>query len=86
MATPHAVLPRGTRIAVARAGTIEQILLGPAATDDGSQNLAEALRTAMGVCGVRTIREMHGVELVIAPTLASEGKGLQFSQKVGQGR
>jgi IMP dehydrogenase len=86
MATPHAALPRGTRVKVARTGTIEQILLGPAAADDGSQNLAEALRTAMGMCGARTIHEMHGVELIIAPTLASEGKGLQFSQKVGQGR
>lgn len=86
MATPHAALPRGTRVKVTRTGTLEQILLGPAATDDGSQNLAEALRTAMGMCGARTIAEMHGVELIIAPTLASEGKGLQFSQKVGQGR
>ena len=86
MATPHAALPRGTRVKVTRTGTLEQILLGPAATDDGSQNLAEALRTAMGMCGARTIAEMHGAELIIAPTLASEGKGLQFSQKVGQGR
>ena len=86
MATPHAALPRGTRVKVTCTGTLEQILLGPAATDDGSQNLAEALRTAMGMCGARTIAEMHGAELIIAPMLASEGKGLQFSQKVGQGR
>jgi IMP dehydrogenase len=86
MATPHAALPRGTRIRVASTGTLEQILLGPAVTDDGSQNLAEALRTAMGMCGARTIREMHTAEVIIAPTLASEGKALQFSQKVGQGR
>lgn len=86
MATPHAALPRGTRIRVARSGTLEQILLGPAVTDDGSQNLAEALRTAMGMCGARTIREMHAAEVIIAPTLASEGKAMQFSQKVGQGR
>jgi len=86
MATPHAALPRGTRIRVSPTGTLEQILLGPAVTDDGSQNLAEALRTAMGMCGARTIREMHAAEVIIAPTLASEGKALQFSQKVGQGR
>ena len=86
MATPHAALPRGTRIKVSPTGTLEQILLGPAVTDDGSQNLAEALRTAMGMCGARTIREMHAAEVIIAPTLASEGKALQFSQKVGQGR
>jgi IMP dehydrogenase len=86
MATPHAALPRGTRIRVPRTGTIEQILLGPAVADDGSQNLAEALRTAMGMCGARTIAEMHRVEVIVAPTLASEGKALQFAQKVGQGR
>lgn len=86
MAAPHAALPRGTRVKVSRTGTLQQILLGPASTDDGSQNLAEALRTAMGMCGARTIREMHAAEVIIAPTLASEGKALQFSQKVGQGR
>ncbi len=86
MATPHAALPRGTRVKVTRTGTLEQILLGPASTDDGSQNLAEALRTAMGLCGARTIAEMHQAEIIIAPTLGSEGKSLQFSQKVGQGR
>lgn len=86
MATPHAALPRGTRVKVAPTGTLEQILLGPATADDGSQNLAEALRTAMGLCGARTIAAMHRAEIVIAPQLASEGKALQFSQKVGQGR
>jgi IMP dehydrogenase len=86
MATPHAALPRGTRIKVTPTGTLRQILLGPAAVDDGSHNLAEALRTAMGMCGAATIREMHRAEIVIAPTLASEGKSVQFSQKVGQGR
>ena len=86
MATPHAALPRGTRVRVTPTGTLEQILLGPASADDGSQNLAEALRTAMGMCGARTIREMHAAEVIIAPALASEGKALQFSQRVGQGR
>ncbi len=86
MATPHAALPRGTRIKVAPTGTLKQILLGPAETDDGSQNLVEALRTAMGMCGARSIQEMHRAEVVIAPTLGSEGKSLQFAQKVGQGR
>jgi IMP dehydrogenase len=86
MATPHAALPRGTRIKVGVAATLEQILLGPAETDDGSQNLAEALRTAMGMCGARTIQQMHQTEVIIAPTVASEGKALQFAQKVGQGR
>ncbi len=86
MATPHAALPRGTRIRAGTTGSLRQILLGPASVDDGSHNMAEALRTAMGMCGAATIREMHTAEIVIAPQLASEGKAAQLSQKVGQGR
>lgn len=86
MAAPHAALPRGTRVRVGTTGTLRQILLGPAAVDDGSQNLAEALRTAMGMCGARTIREMHRAEIIIAPSILTEGKALQFAQRVGQGR
>ncbi|MDR5682959.1 MAG: GuaB3 family IMP dehydrogenase-related protein [Armatimonadota bacterium] len=86
MATSHAALPRGTRVRVGTTGTLRQILLGPAATDDGSQNLVEALRTAMGICGARTIREMHRAQIVLAPALATEGKAAQFAQGVGQGR
>jgi IMP dehydrogenase len=86
MATPHSALPRGTRIRVGTSGTLKQILLGPAAVDDGSHNLAEALRTAMGMCGAQTLRDMHTAEIVIAPQLGVEGKAAQLSQKVGQGR
>ncbi|MDR7415194.1 MAG: GuaB3 family IMP dehydrogenase-related protein [Armatimonadota bacterium] len=86
MATPHPALPRGTRIHVGTTGTLRQILLGPAQVDDGTQNLVEALRTAMGMCGAATIREMHRVEVVLAPALATEGKAVQFAQRVGQGR
>lgn len=86
MATPHTALPRGTRIRVGTTGTLRQILLGPAATDDGTQNLIEALRTAMGMCGARTIRQMHHARIILAPALATEGKAAQFAQGVGQGR
>jgi len=86
MATPHAALPRGTRIWVGTTGTLRQILFGPAQVDDGSQNLVEALRTAMAMCGARTLREMHRVEIVLAPALLTEGKAAQFAQRVGQGR
>jgi len=86
MAAPHAALPRGTRIRVGVGGTLEQILLGPAVVDDGSQNLAGALRTAMGLCGAADLRSMHEVEIILAPAIATEGKRLQFAQQVGQGR
>ncbi|HKV45091.1 MAG TPA: GuaB3 family IMP dehydrogenase-related protein [bacterium] len=86
MATPHAALPRGTRIRVGTTGTLRDILFGPARVDDGSQNLVEALRTAMGMCGARTLRQMQQAEIIIAPALSTEGKTLQIAQRVGQGR
>lgn len=86
MATPHAALPRGTRIAVGTTGALRDIVFGPARVDDGSQNLVEALRTAMGMCGARTIRQMQQTEIIIAPALVTEGKTIQFAQRVGQGR
>ncbi len=80
MSHPHPALPRGTRIKVGTTGTLEQILFGPTSVTDGSQNLIGALRTAMGVCGVLNIQEMHQVEMVIAPAITTEGKSWQISQ------
>src|SRR5437588_6106303 len=86
MATPHAALPRGTRVRVGTTGTLRDILLGPARVDDGSQNLVEALRTAMGMCGARTLRQLQQAEIIIAPSVSTEGKTFQIAQRVGQGR
>jgi len=80
MSHPHPALPRGTRIKVGTTGTLEQILFGPTSVTDGSQNLIGALRTALGVCGVLNIQEMHKVEMVIAPAITTEGKSWQMSQ------
>jgi len=80
MSHPHLALPRGTRIKVGSTGTLEQILFGPASVTDGSQNLVGAIRTAMGICGVSTIQEMHKVEMIIAPSIITEGKSWQLSQ------
>ena len=86
MATPHANLPRGTRIHVGTTGTLEEILLGPAKLDDGSQNLVGALMTSMGNLGVRNIREMQLTDIIIAPSIKTEGKIMQRVQKVGMGK
>ncbi|MFC1994392.1 GuaB3 family IMP dehydrogenase-related protein [Chloroflexota bacterium] len=80
MATSHAVLPRGTRIKVGVKGTLQQTLFGPTSVTDGTQNLIGALRTSMGVCGATNIREMQQAELVIAPSIKTEGKLYQFVQ------
>jgi IMP dehydrogenase len=86
MATPHSNLPRGTRIRVGVVGTLEQILTGPAFTDDGTMNLIGALRTCMGSVGARTIRELQMTELIIAPAIKTEGKIFQKAQRVGMGK
>src|SRR6266850_185774 len=86
MATPHANLPRGTRIRVGIAGTLEQILFGPAFTEDGTLNLVGAIRTCMGSVGARTVRELQQTELIIAPTIKTEGKVFQQAQKLGRPR
>ncbi len=86
MATSHANLPRGTRIKVGTTGTLKEILFGPAKVDDGSQNLIGALRTSMGSLGAANIKEMHDVEIIIAPSIQTEGKVFQVGQRVGMGK
>jgi len=86
MATPHSNLPRGTRIRVGVTGTLEEILFGPAKVDDGSQNLMGALQTSMGSVGVKNIKEMQKTEIIIAPSIQTEGKVFQAAQRVGMGK
>lgn len=86
MATPHANLPRGTRVKVGTSGTLEEIMFGPAKLDDGSQNLIGALRTCMGSVGAMNIRELQRVELCIAPAIKTEGKVFQAAQKIGMAK
>ncbi|MCY7331802.1 MAG: GuaB3 family IMP dehydrogenase-related protein [Pseudanabaena sp. CAN_BIN31] len=86
MATPSPVLPRGTRIRVGTTGSLEQILRGPAGLDDGTHNLLGALKTSMGTLGAANLREMQQVEVVIAPSLLTEGKVYQKAQQLGMGK
>lgn len=86
MAYPHSSLPRGTRIYVGTTGSVEEILFGPATTDDGSQNLMGALMTCMGTVGARTIKEFQMAEIIIAPSIQTEGKLFQQVQRVGMAR
>jgi IMP dehydrogenase len=78
MAAPSPVLPRGTRIKVGTIGSLDQILNGPSHVTDGTQNLMGALRQSMAALGARTIADMHEVEIVHAPSVATEGKSWQL--------
>ena len=78
MANAHPELPRGTRIKVGTKGSLEQILYGPSSRTDGTQNLVGALRVSMGMCGAYTVRDFHKAEMVIAPSIKTEGKYFQM--------
>jgi len=85
MATPHANLPRGTRIKVGATGSLKQILFGPAEVDDGSQNLVGAITTCMGNVGASRLSDFQQTEIIIAPSIKTEGKLFQTVQSVGMG-
>jgi IMP dehydrogenase len=85
MATFHPSLPRGTRVATEQDGTMEEILMGPAHENDGTFNLIGALRTSMATCGYEDIRDFQRAEVMVAPSLQTEGKQLQRAQSVGMG-
>jgi IMP dehydrogenase len=82
MSHSHPALPRGTRVRVGTTASLEQILFGPTSVTNGTQNLVGALRTGMGVCSARNIREMHKVKMIIAPSIKTEGKYFQATQNV----
>ncbi len=85
MATFHPSLPRGTRVSVGDRGTLEEILVGPAHENDGKRNLFGALRVSMATTGYSDVKEFQKAEVMIAPSLQTEGKALQKSQRVGMG-
>ncbi|MDY6796024.1 MAG: GuaB3 family IMP dehydrogenase-related protein [Actinomycetota bacterium] len=83
MATFHPELPRGTRVKTDSRWSLKEILLGPAHENDGTLNLFGALRTSMATCGYENIRDFQRAEVMIAPSIRTEGKNLQFEQGVG---
>jgi IMP dehydrogenase len=85
MATFHPTLPRGARVEVGDRGTLEEILVGPAHENDGRLNLFGALQVSMATTGYSDVKEFQKAEVMIAPSIQTEGKSLQRSQRVGMG-
>jgi IMP dehydrogenase len=85
MATFHPSLPRGARVHTTQNGSLEQILLGPAHENDGTFNLMGSLRTSMATTGYEDIRSFQRAEVMVAPSLQTEGKQLQRDQAIGMG-
>ena len=81
MANPHPALPRGTRVKVGINGSLKEILYGPTSVTDGTQNLMGALQVCMGMIGAQTIQEMHEAEVVVAPSIKTEGKHYQLGME-----
>ena len=86
MATFHPTLPRGARVYAGKKASLAEILTGPAHENDGTLNLFGALRTSMATTGYETVKEFQKAEVMVAPSLQTEGKSLQRSQGVGMGR
>jgi IMP dehydrogenase len=86
MATFHPTLPRGARVHAGSRASLAEILVGPAHENDGSLNLFGALRTSMATTGYQTLKEFQKAEVMVAPSLQTEGKSLQRAQHVGMGR
>jgi len=86
MATFHPTLPRGARVYAGKKASLAEILTGPAHENDGTLNLFGALRTSMATTGYETVKEFQKAEVMVAPSLQTEGKALQRSQGVGMGR
>jgi IMP dehydrogenase len=85
MATFHPTLPRGARVQVGRLGSLAEILVGPAHENDGRRNLFGALKVSMATCGYSDLKEFQKAEVMLGPSLQTEGKGLQKAQRVGMG-
>ena len=78
MATPHAELPRGTRVHVGQEKSLESLLFGPTSLTNGTENLIGALKTSMATCGATSIEEFHNTRMIIAPAIKTEGKIYQM--------
>ncbi|TML17497.1 MAG: GuaB3 family IMP dehydrogenase-related protein [Actinobacteria bacterium] len=85
MATFHPTLPRGARVQVDQTASLEEIVVGPARENDGTLNLMGALRTSMATCGYESIHDFQKAEIMLAPSIKTEGKSLQQAQKIGMG-
>ena len=85
MATFHPTLPRGARVMTGQLGTLREILVGPAHENDGRQNLFGGLRIALATTGYSNLKSFQKAEVMVAPSIGTEGKQLQRTQQIGMG-
>ncbi len=66
MSSFHQNLPRSRFRRVSEAGTLEQIMVGPAERADGRTNLIGALRKSMAVTGYGSLKELQKADLMVS--------------------
>ncbi len=66
MEAVHEDVPRGKRMNLGTVGSMEEVLLGPSHTPDGSMNFFGALRRAMATTGYSDLKEFQRVEVTVA--------------------
>ncbi|WP_028245991.1 GuaB3 family IMP dehydrogenase-related protein [Pseudoclavibacter soli] len=62
----HAKLPRGSRVNVGTAGSLDEVLFGPAHNADGKLNLIGALRKSMATTGYTDLKEFQKAPVAIS--------------------
>jgi IMP dehydrogenase len=80
MSTGHPALPRGVRIYPGVDTNLDRLLFGPTSRTDGTENLVGAIRTCMGMTGAQNLSEFHDAEMIVAPSIKTEGKVYQLSR------
>ncbi len=61
----HPTLPQGYRVQIEQAGSLEELLLGPATTADGRLNIFGALRQAMATLGFANTKELQKADVLV---------------------
>jgi IMP dehydrogenase len=73
LSVAHETLPRGRVMDIAVAGTLEEILVGPARAAEGTSNLMGGLRASMAACGYTDVKGFQKADLVV--TAPQRGRG-----------
>ncbi|AOZ72309.1 inosine 5-monophosphate dehydrogenase [Boudabousia tangfeifanii] len=61
----HPILPRGQRVRVGTAGTLSEIMYGPATRSDGTLNIIGALKRTMATTGYNEVKDLQKVTIVV---------------------
>ena len=61
----HPRMPRGNRVEVGVAGSLEEVLFGPSASAEGTTNLMGALAHSMATCGYTELKDFQRVDVVV---------------------